>query len=178
MAIAALSNASSSPYFQSSSNLNAEQNSLESLGRSLSSNSVAGAQTAFKQLQTANNNLGSLGGASAPSAQTTADISALGTALSKGDLAGSKTAFATVQTDLANVNAQAISAAVASANQEVQQIDALLGTVDSSGSSAAGSTTTDVANLTTSLLSTVYGNHASAAANGGASTGGKVNVSA
>ena len=187
MAITALSNASSSQYVSSSSNLNTIQTSLQSLQRSLGTGNLAAAQTAFNQIQKADQNLASIGGASAPSAQTSTDLAALGTALSKGDLAGAKTAFATVQQDLANVNSLAITAAVASANQAVQQIDALLGQLSSSNDSStsssldsllgASSATTDIAAQTTSILGNVYGNHTSTAGTT-ATTGTNVNVSA
>ncbi len=179
MAIVALTNASSSQYVPSTSNLNTIQTALQSLQRSLATGSLSAAQIAFNQLQKASQNLTSLGGAFAPSAQATANIATLGTALTNGDLAGAQTAFTTVQSDLTNVNSLAITAAVDSANQAVQQIDVLLGVSSSSDSSSssldsllgASASTTDIAAQTTSILSNVYGNHTP-------TTGSNVNISA
>ena len=185
MSITALSNASSSQYVPSSSNLNIIQTALQSLQRSLGTGNLAASQAAFNQLQKASQNLTDTGGASAPSAQTTTDIAALGTALSNGDLAGAKTAFTTVQKDLANVNSLAITAAVASANQAVQQIDALLGQLSSSSDTSssldsllgASSGTTDIAAQTASILGNVYGNH-TPSTTASPTTGTNVNLSA
>ena len=186
MAINALSSTSSSLYVQSSSSLNIIQTSLQSLGRSLGTSNLAAAQTAFNQLSKSSQNLTDIGGVSAPSAQTTADITALGTALSNGELSGAKTAFTTVQKDLANINALAITAAVASANQAVQQIDTLLGQLSSGSDTSpssldslfgANSASTDIAAQTTGILSNVYGNHTPAVSTS-ATTGTHVNLSA
>jgi hypothetical protein len=127
-----------------------QQQALQALQNNLASGDLNDAQSAFRALQNVLQNSATASGSSlSGNSQLTSDLTALGSALSSGDLSTSQSAFAAVLGDLKNSASPAQTNEANAASQSVQLVDELLSTVNSGVSSSS-------ADLTTSILESVY----------------------
>ena len=150
MTVSSISAAGLSQFVLASSESNRLQQAVQSLQKSLASNDLSGAQSAFQTVQTLYQDSLAASGNSSISSQLASDLTAVGGALNSGDLSTAQSAFATVLSDLNNTGLPSQTTEANAASQSVQLVNELLSTLNSS---AASSSPTDISS---SILHSVY----------------------
>jgi hypothetical protein len=154
--ISSISAGSLSQNVLESGNSNQLQHTLKALQNNLASGDLNGAQSSFQTLQTLFQNSATFSGGSwSSSSQLSTDMVVLGNALSSGDLSTAQSAFATVLGELKNTALPSHVNEAFSSSQSMQLVQELLNTADS------GTTSSSSADLTNSVLQSVYSNQGS-----------------
>lgn len=156
MSISPISAASLSQSVLLSSNSAPLKQAIQNLQNSLASGDLNAAQSAFQDLQKANQALTiGAGSSSSNSSQLTSDLATLGGALSSGDLSSAQSALTTVQADLKSSSSPGLTDETNAASESVQLVQELLSTVSVNSSTSGNS------ELANSVLEQVYGTKSS-----------------